>query len=423
MGFEFPSAVHSTLPHFMSSFPARISGGPYDASIVDEVTHRPRPKIRNELIGDDRTHLTLKAKAMNDLEVLEKEYSLGEKNRKILNILSKDWESKVTAIEEVRDLNSIPIESLVNSLTSYEVKLKSKIQEEEDAKVRKSIALKASHDEDDSASLDRDDVKIDDSVQEGLKKLTINDQDTASPENDSKEDDSQDSSAQEDNDKDVSTPNDLPKVWKFVQNHPKELIIEESLSVPNAPSGLEMKRMKTFRSSNLPPNQSRKRTGTRCGKTKQSAKKKQNVQTGEPSVEQIEEHHTEEHPVSDSEEELEHPTNAGASVTKSLTNVTESHSKREKVPTDQRSGKRKRSAKEQPEAQTAEEPVPLPKFIDDDGRRGLKGSRRKPLDNGKAPATEEETEEDDDEDTEEEEVDPDQFRLTRRRSGSSKITI
>ena len=47
-------------------------------------------------------------------------------------------------------------------------------------------------------------------VQEGLKKLTINDLDTASPENDSKEDDSQDSPALEDNDKNVYTPNDLP---------------------------------------------------------------------------------------------------------------------------------------------------------------------------------------------------------------------
>ncbi|XP_071923170.1 uncharacterized protein [Coffea arabica] len=48
-------------------------------------------------------------------------------------------------------------------------------------------------------------------VQEGLKKLTINDQDTALPENDSKEDDFQDSPVLEDNDRDVSTPNNLPR--------------------------------------------------------------------------------------------------------------------------------------------------------------------------------------------------------------------
>lgn len=39
---------------------------------------------------------------IKDLEVLDKKYSLGEKNRNILNALSKDWESKVTAIEEAR---------------------------------------------------------------------------------------------------------------------------------------------------------------------------------------------------------------------------------------------------------------------------------------------------------------------------------
>lgn len=100
---------------------------------------------------------------IKNLEVLEKEYSLGEKNRKFLNTLSKDWESKVTAIEEVRDLNFLPIESLINSLTSYELKFKSKVQEEEDAKVRKNIALKASQDEDDSASLDEEDAEVDDS--------------------------------------------------------------------------------------------------------------------------------------------------------------------------------------------------------------------------------------------------------------------
>ena len=54
---------------------------------------------------------------------------------------------KVTAIEEIRDLNTMPSESLINSLTFYELKLKSKVQEEKVAKVKKSIALKTSQDE------------------------------------------------------------------------------------------------------------------------------------------------------------------------------------------------------------------------------------------------------------------------------------
>ena len=99
---------------------------------------------------------------IKDLEVLGKEYSLGEKNRKILNALNKDWESKMTAIEEAKDLNSMSIESLINSLTSYELKLKTKVQEEEDARARRNIALKTAQEEDDSASIDDEELDSDD---------------------------------------------------------------------------------------------------------------------------------------------------------------------------------------------------------------------------------------------------------------------
>ncbi|KAL3503965.1 hypothetical protein ACH5RR_033806 [Cinchona calisaya] len=61
---------------------------------------------------------------VKDLKGLGKEYSLGEKNRKILNALAKEWEPKSIAIEESKNLNSMPIESLINSLTSFELKLK-----------------------------------------------------------------------------------------------------------------------------------------------------------------------------------------------------------------------------------------------------------------------------------------------------------
>ena len=67
---------------------------------------------------------------------------MGEKNRKILNALSKDWESKVTAIEEVKNLNFMSIESLINSLTFYELNLECKVQVEENIRAKRSIALK-----------------------------------------------------------------------------------------------------------------------------------------------------------------------------------------------------------------------------------------------------------------------------------------
>ncbi|KAL3533259.1 hypothetical protein ACH5RR_006780 [Cinchona calisaya] len=81
---------------------------------------------------------------VKDLEGLGKEYSLGEKNRKILNALPKEWEPKSIAIEESKNLNSIPIESLINSLTSFELKMKYKVQDDEEAKGKRSIAYKAS---------------------------------------------------------------------------------------------------------------------------------------------------------------------------------------------------------------------------------------------------------------------------------------
>ncbi|XP_071924835.1 uncharacterized protein [Coffea arabica] len=40
---------------------------PFDASTIDTETNRPRPKIRRKLTAEDRTHLTLNAKAMNVL--------------------------------------------------------------------------------------------------------------------------------------------------------------------------------------------------------------------------------------------------------------------------------------------------------------------------------------------------------------------
>ncbi|XP_027184175.1 uncharacterized protein LOC113782484 [Coffea eugenioides] len=48
-------------------------------------------------------------------------------------------------------------------------------------------------------------------VQEELKRLTISDQGTASPENDSKEDETQDSPTRENNNRDSTTPDDLPR--------------------------------------------------------------------------------------------------------------------------------------------------------------------------------------------------------------------
>ena len=66
------------------------------------------------------------------------------------------------------------------------------------------------------SSCEDDDV----GVQERLKNLTIHDQDNAPLENNSNDD-----QTLEENVKNDGTPKDLPRAWKFDQNHPKELII------------------------------------------------------------------------------------------------------------------------------------------------------------------------------------------------------
>ena len=65
-------------------------------------------------------------------------------------------------------------------------------------------------------------------VQERLKKLTIHNQDNTPLEENSKEDDLQENQALEEIDKDVGASRDFSKVWKFAQNHPKDLIIGDS---------------------------------------------------------------------------------------------------------------------------------------------------------------------------------------------------
>ncbi|KAL3510113.1 hypothetical protein ACH5RR_029514 [Cinchona calisaya] len=98
---------------------------------------------------------------IKDLEALSKEYSLGEKNRKILNALSKEWDAKTIAIEEAKNLNLMPIESLINSLTSYELKLKAKVVDDEEARPRRSIALKTSQEEEENSSINLEDEDLD----------------------------------------------------------------------------------------------------------------------------------------------------------------------------------------------------------------------------------------------------------------------
>ncbi|GAV66887.1 UBN2 domain-containing protein, partial [Cephalotus follicularis] len=80
----------------------------------------------------------------NALKGLGKVYPNHELVSKILRCLLKSWESKVTAIEEANDLSTLPLEDLLGSLMTHELRMKD--QDKSDHKKR-TIALKASKDE------------------------------------------------------------------------------------------------------------------------------------------------------------------------------------------------------------------------------------------------------------------------------------
>ena len=79
---------------------------------------------------------------VNGLEALGRVINESEKVMKILRSLPSKWHTKVTAIQEAKDLTKLPMEELLGSLMTYEISLTKQLQESEDKK-KKSIALKA----------------------------------------------------------------------------------------------------------------------------------------------------------------------------------------------------------------------------------------------------------------------------------------
>ncbi|KAH9703924.1 hypothetical protein KPL70_011269 [Citrus sinensis] len=86
---------------------------------------------------------------LNTLGALGKTFSNSEKVKKIIRPLPKEWRPKRTAIEEAKDLNTLPLDDLIGSLISYEEDLAAEKGHEEK---KKSIALKASKYESDGES-------------------------------------------------------------------------------------------------------------------------------------------------------------------------------------------------------------------------------------------------------------------------------
>ncbi|GAV62879.1 LOW QUALITY PROTEIN: zf-CCHC domain-containing protein/UBN2 domain-containing protein, partial [Cephalotus follicularis] len=82
---------------------------------------------------------------INSLQSLNKCYTNSEMVRKILRCLPKSLMPKVTAIEEAKDLNTLPLEELLGSLMTHEMTIKNhEDDEEQDKKKKKVIAFKSS---------------------------------------------------------------------------------------------------------------------------------------------------------------------------------------------------------------------------------------------------------------------------------------
>ncbi|GAV66643.1 LOW QUALITY PROTEIN: zf-CCHC domain-containing protein/UBN2 domain-containing protein, partial [Cephalotus follicularis] len=82
---------------------------------------------------------------VNSLKNLGKSYSNQELVRKILRCLPKSWSPKLTAVEEAKDLSTLPLEQLLGSLMTHETTMKN--HEHVEAKKKKTIALKALREE------------------------------------------------------------------------------------------------------------------------------------------------------------------------------------------------------------------------------------------------------------------------------------
>jgi len=83
---------------------------------------------------------------------LGKPYSELEVVRKILRILPRNFEAKVTAIQESKDLKTVKVEELIGNLTTYELEVKFRDGRDSGDSRKKSIALKGTVDSDEEES-------------------------------------------------------------------------------------------------------------------------------------------------------------------------------------------------------------------------------------------------------------------------------
>ncbi|GAV60342.1 UBN2 domain-containing protein [Cephalotus follicularis] len=99
---------------------------------------------------DIKSMLSRFTNIINALQALDKTYSNSEMLRKILRCLPRSWMPKVTAIEEAKNLNVLPLEDLLGSLMTHELSMQKKDDDEEKEKKKKKMSqIEDSEDDDD----------------------------------------------------------------------------------------------------------------------------------------------------------------------------------------------------------------------------------------------------------------------------------
>jgi len=96
------------------------------------------------------THIT------NELKSLGKTVTTEDLVRKILRFLPRNWEAKVTAIQEAKDFKTLSLDELIGNLQTYELRRNS--QQQEETKKDRGLALKIM--EEDSSNLDEEDMAM-----------------------------------------------------------------------------------------------------------------------------------------------------------------------------------------------------------------------------------------------------------------------
>ncbi|KAL5545088.1 hypothetical protein UlMin_008872 [Ulmus minor] len=86
---------------------------------------------------------------INDLSSLGKEYTTSEMVRKILRSLPKQWEAKVTAIQEAKDLSKLPLDELIGSLMTHEITMNQNLEDGVKTEKEKNLAFSSSTSYDD----------------------------------------------------------------------------------------------------------------------------------------------------------------------------------------------------------------------------------------------------------------------------------